>query len=131
MPTDYGIMQRMKRYRTDSRHEARVSAHSILELFPKNADDNNGMIQSELMNLLVQVVKSWQVITATIVVLLYIFLINYVANPRRRPRSVSTSKPLASKGQSARKTAKAIQNETPEVEDNADSNEALGLEEEE
>ena len=89
------------------------------------ADDRNGMFQSEMMALLLQVVKSWQVIAVTVALVLYMFLVNYVARIYHRPRSVSHSKPRrlgASK-------AKALKNATPEVADSANSNEALGLEE--
>jgi len=51
------------------------------------------MFSDELSGLFIQVVKSWQVIAVTIILILYICLINYVARSYHRPRFVSQSKP--------------------------------------
>ena len=46
------------------------------------------MFNSEVRGLLVEVVSSWQVLAATVVLVIYIFLINRVAKPppRRPPK---------------------------------------------
>ena len=45
------------------------------------------MFNEELRQLLVQVITSWQVLAVTVVLVLYIFLVNYVSRTyyRRRP----------------------------------------------
>lgn len=47
------------------------------------------MISKELMDLLVQVITSWQVIFITVVLILYFFLVFYVARLYRKPRTPS------------------------------------------
>ena len=49
------------------------------------------MFSSEVRSLLVQVITSWQVLAVTVVLVIYIFLVNYVAkiqNRRRMPKLV-------------------------------------------
>lgn len=45
------------------------------------------MFSAEIRQLLIQVISSWQVLAVTVVLVLYVFLVNYVArlyhNPRR------------------------------------------------
>ena len=77
------------------------------------------------MALLFQVIISWQVIAVTIVLVLYMFLVNYVARIYHRPRSVSQSKPR----RLGIAKLKALKKSIPEVADSTDTNEALGLEE--
>ena len=72
------------------------------------------------MSMLSQIVKSWQVIAVSVVLVLYIFLVNYVARTYHHPRTVSKSKP--------KKKAKPAPKPQPESEEE-DTNEALGLEE--
>jgi hypothetical protein len=55
------------------------------------------MVSEELMGLLRQVIQSWQVIVITIVIVLYLSLVCYVARTYHRPRSVSKSKPKTQK----------------------------------
>jgi hypothetical protein len=79
------------------------------------------MISKDMMDLIIQVIKSWQVIAVTITIVLYIFLVNYVARLYHRPRSVSKSKPQKAKVTKAPKEAAKKQ----------DGNAELGLVEEE
>ena len=85
------------------------------------------MFENEVVQLLLQVVKSWQVIAVTAALVVYIFLVNYVARAYYQPKAASKSRPRRTKSQMTK--VKAIQDEIPEVEDKANSNEALGLEE--
>ena len=73
------------------------------------------------MGLVIEIVKSWQVLAVTIALVIYIFLVNYVARTYHRPHFVSKSRPKKPKGKAAPKP----QTESGEE----DSNEALGLEE--
>ncbi|MCL1837658.1 MAG: hypothetical protein FWG46_08940 [Treponema sp.] len=79
------------------------------------------MFPKDFMGLLVEIVKSWQVVAVTVALVLYIFLVNYVARTYHRPRFVSKNKPKKTKGKAAPKP------QAESVEE--DSNEALGLEE--
>ena len=89
----------------------------------KCADDRNGMFPKELMDLLFQVIKSWQVLAVTVVLVAYMFLVSYVARRYHRPRSVSRVKPQKTKAAAVLKAGPT------ETSDKTDSNEALGLEE--
>jgi len=51
------------------------------------------MFSEELINLLLQVIKSWQVIAVTIALVLYMSMVNYVLRSHHRPASVSRTKP--------------------------------------
>jgi len=51
------------------------------------------MFSEELKVLLFQVIKSWQVIAVSIVLVLYISLVNYAARAHKKPVSVSKIKP--------------------------------------
>jgi len=51
------------------------------------------MFSEELKSLLIQVVKSWQVIAVTVVLVLYISLVNYAARAHKKPAFVSKIKP--------------------------------------
>jgi len=82
------------------------------------------MFQNEVVNLLIQVIKSWQVIAITVALVLYMFLVNYVARTHHRPRFVSKSKPRKSKSKAASKAKPS-----GAVTEDEDSNAALGLEE--
>jgi hypothetical protein len=48
-------------------------------------------LSDELKDLLIQVITSWQVLAATGVIIVYIFLVRYVANIYRRNRRLSFS----------------------------------------
>jgi len=43
------------------------------------------MFTDELRKVLIQVISSWQVLAVTIVLVLYVFLVNFVARIYRRP----------------------------------------------
>ena len=75
------------------------------------------MFSDELKSLLVQVISSWQVLAVAGVLVIYVFLVNYVARTHRRYKPPPMPK---------------IQMETPEApSDQAESDtEDLGLEEE-
>ena len=80
------------------------------------------MLSREMMHLLSQVIGSWQVLTVTIVLVIYIFLVNYVARSYHRPRVAAKFKlPTIKKPKKA--------NPTEEIE-TTDDNDELGLEEE-
>jgi len=51
------------------------------------------MFSDELKSLLFQVIKSWQVIAVTVVLVLYISLVNYAARAHKKPAFVSKIKP--------------------------------------
>ena len=70
------------------------------------ADDKNGMSSEDLTALLLQVIKSWQVIAITVALVLYMFLVSHVARTYHRPRSVSKSKPKKAKIKIERKPKK-------------------------
>ena len=55
------------------------------------------MFTDELINLLLQVIKSWQVIAVTIALLLYMSMVNYVLRAHHKPASVSKTKPKKQK----------------------------------
>jgi hypothetical protein len=78
------------------------------------------MFTDELKNLLIQVITSWQVLAVTGVLVVYVFLVNYVARlyHRNKPRPLYGRKP---------KKGKAGAAPAGEVEPSADDD--LGLEE--
>jgi len=82
------------------------------------------MVSGDFFSLFLEVVKSWQVIVITIVLILFVFLINHVSRSYHRPKSISKSKPKKVKTEKQKKTGK----DEPAASDN--SNEALGLSEE-
>ena len=58
------------------------------------------MFSSEIKQLLIQVISSWQVIAVTVVLIIYISIVNYVARIRRNPRRSSASMPKDKKKKS-------------------------------
>ena len=79
------------------------------------------MSSGDLTALLFQVIKSWQVIAISVALILYMFLVNYVARTYRRPRPVSKSKPKKAKVKIEKKNDKEKPAEN--------TNEELGLKE--
>ena len=81
------------------------------------------MFSEELKTLLFQVITSWQVIAVTVVLILYFFLVSYVARLYHSPRSFSSfsAKP---------KKFKEAPPEPPSEEEEEVDDEALGLEDE-
>jgi hypothetical protein len=77
-------------------------------------------MSKELIEMLIQVIKSWQVLAVTGVLVVYFFLVSSVTRGHKRPRSVARTTP-ASKG-------KAVPVGEPDVETTDDDD--LGLVEE-
>jgi len=50
------------------------------------------MFSEEIKRLLAEVITSWQVLAVTVVIIIYIFLVNYVARTYYRPRRFSMPK---------------------------------------
>jgi hypothetical protein len=80
------------------------------------------MFSEKMIAILVEVLTSWQVIAAAVVVLLYIFLVNYVSRLSHRP-SFSMR---AGKAKKKKKKEAPAAAESPEETENDE----LGLEEE-
>jgi flagellar biosynthesis/type III secretory pathway M-ring protein FliF/YscJ len=82
------------------------------------------VFSKEVIDLLLQVLKSWQVIAITLAIILYMTLVSYVARTHHRPRA-SKSKAKAKKQKSAAAAA------GPEETGGSGSsvNDELGLEE--
>jgi hypothetical protein len=55
----------------------------------------------EITDMLIQVITTWQVIAVTVVVILYFFLVSYVAKLYRRARSPGVSRTKRRKAASA------------------------------
>jgi len=68
----------------------------------------------ELLQLLPQVLTSWEVLVVTIVLVLYFFLVFYVARLYRRPKSFSM---MSGPGKPANSKAETKASAEPEVED--------------
>ena len=76
------------------------------------------MFNAEVREMLAQVLTSWQVLAATVVLIFYVFLVNYVVKARRRP-----SKPSSVK----RKKRRAPKLEFPSPPEGEPGDEVLGL----
>jgi len=70
------------------------------------------MFSEELKGLLIQVVKSWQVIAVSIALVLYISLVNYAARAHKKPVSVSKLKPKKKEKKEKPKKEKPAPQET-------------------
>ena len=82
------------------------------------------MFGAEIRKLLFQVITSWQVIVVTVLLVMYIFLVNYVANIYYRQRR--TRKPLIPRAKAAAANSQgAAPQAAPQQEDDE-----LGLEDE-
>ncbi|MCL2244597.1 MAG: RNA polymerase I-specific transcription initiation factor RRN3 family protein [Treponema sp.] len=81
------------------------------------------MFSKEFLELLTDILKSWQVIAITIVLAIYMYIVSYVSRAHHRPMSVKKVKTSAKK-------EKVEQAPGPEeTESSLDSNDELGLEE--
>jgi hypothetical protein len=80
------------------------------------------MFSKEVLSLLIQVIKSWQVIAVTVAIILYISLVSYVARAYHRPRAVSKIRPK-------KKQAAAAAGPEEVAGSGSNVNEELGLEE--
>jgi flagellar biosynthesis/type III secretory pathway M-ring protein FliF/YscJ len=83
------------------------------------------MFSEELKTLLLRVITSWQVIAVTVVIVLYFFLVSYVARLYHSPRS---SFRFAAKPKKVKEAAPEPQPEAEEGE--AVDDEDLGLDDE-
>jgi uncharacterized membrane protein len=91
-----------------------------VKIFAKSAD-NNAMFSKEIMGLLIQVIKSWQVIAVTVAIVLYMSLVSYVARMYHRPHASRLRPKKKQKAAPAAGPEEAISG--------SDSNDELGLEE--
>jgi hypothetical protein len=83
------------------------------------------MFTKEFLEVLSQIIKSWQVIAAAVVLLLYINIISYVSRGYHRPRK-KRGKIIKQK---AEKAAPATSSGPEEGASGSSSNDELGLEE--
>jgi heme/copper-type cytochrome/quinol oxidase subunit 2 len=86
------------------------------------------MSAKEMIALLIQIISSWQVIVVTVVFILYIFLVSYVARLYHRPRSIPVF-PARVKGKKKKAAPAASESDEDESAENTDDE--LGLEERE
>ena len=79
-----------------------------------------------LIDVLIEVLTSWQVIAATLTIFFFFHIVSYVSRRYRRPRALKLKKPNLFKKKSS---------DTPAVKENieelpvSDANDELGLEE--
>ena len=85
--------------------------------------DNNDVFSKEVLDLLKQVITSWQVIAVTVVLVLYFYIVFYAARSYRRPRAkkVKIKKQKIKKGEPAAGPVEAASA--------SNTNDELGLEE--
>ncbi|MCL2265591.1 MAG: hypothetical protein FWC22_06080 [Treponema sp.] len=79
-----------------------------------------------LIDIIKQVLTSWQVIAITIVILLYVSIVNYVSRTYHKPRAAKNNKTKVKKKKEA---PAALPAGEPEDNITNDSNDELGLEE--
>ncbi|MDR1868425.1 MAG: hypothetical protein LBQ82_00395 [Treponema sp.] len=83
----------------------------------------NEMFSKEFLELFMQLIKSWQVLVVTVGLVIYVYLVSYVARSYHRPRVKKVKKTKAKK-------AEPVQEAGPEeTEASGNSNDELGLEE--
>ena len=78
------------------------------------------MFSAEIRSLLAEVITSWQVLAVTGVLIIYIFLVNYVARIHQRPRHFSMP---------GIKKSKAKKAPVPSAPEPVSDDDELGLEE--
>jgi hypothetical protein len=71
------------------------------------------MFGSEIRKLLIQVISSWQVISATVVLVIYIFIVKHVARINKRGTR-NSNMPLIPKGKK-KKPEKQVHSETDDL----------------
>jgi len=59
------------------------------------------MTNDEIRDLIIQVISSWQVIAITLIILIYISLVNYVCRAKRRKRASAAVKKKEKKAKPA------------------------------
>nr|AGS51935.1 hypothetical protein [uncultured bacterium contig00003] len=84
------------------------------------------MFSKEFLELLTQIIKSWQVIAVTVALVIYMYIVSYVSRSYHHPRVKKVKAPKAKKAEAA---AAATGPEETQSSDSGDSNEELGLEE--
>jgi len=75
------------------------------------------MFSEELRNLLIQVIKSWQVIAVSIAIILYISLVNYASRAHKKPAFVSKLKPKKKEKKEKKEKPKKDKSASKEDED--------------
>jgi flagellar biosynthesis/type III secretory pathway M-ring protein FliF/YscJ len=85
-----------------------------------------GMFSKEMIRLLIRIISSWQVIAVTVVFILYVFLVSYVARLYRHPRAISM---FSSRPKSKKAKAPPTAPEGGEGEAEKTTDDELGLEE--
>jgi cell division protein YceG involved in septum cleavage len=83
------------------------------------------MFSKDIMEMLIQVLKSWEVLFVTVGLVIYIFIVNYVSRSYRRPRVKREKKIKVKKSEPVAETIE--EDEDGGSIDN--SNDELGLEE--
>jgi flagellar biosynthesis/type III secretory pathway M-ring protein FliF/YscJ len=81
------------------------------------------MFSTELRRLLIQVISSWQVIAVTVIVVIYILIVNRVARLRSRSRPARQPSPKKTKSKASKPPPEAALEASP-------GSDELGLEEE-
>ena len=82
------------------------------------------MFSKEFFDLLAQLIKSWQVIVVSVALVIYIYIVSYVARSYHRPRVRKVKvKPKKVKSE-------PVEAGPEETESGPDTNDELGLEEE-
>jgi len=82
------------------------------------------MFSNDFLELLKQLIKSWQVIAVTVALVIYIYIVSYVARSYHRPR---VAKKITFK---KAKKVKPVPSQGPEeTESGSNTNDELGLEE--
>jgi flagellar biosynthesis/type III secretory pathway M-ring protein FliF/YscJ len=86
------------------------------------------MLAVSLVEVVKEVISSWQVLVITVVLILFLQVVFHVAKPYHRPRASKQKKPKKSKETPAAAPA-AAEAEHEEAAPASNSNEELGLEE--
>ena len=89
------------------------------------------MFSKEVIAVVLQVIKNWQVLAITVALVAYMFLVNYVARTYHRPSFVSKSRPKKTKTKAIPrlKIKSKGKGKGKEVSEDVDPNGALGIEE--
>jgi len=81
------------------------------------------MFSQEVGKLLIQVIKSWEVLFVTIGLVLYMFIVNYVSRSHYRPKVARVKK------EKKKKNEPVIENDANDEDAHENTNDELGLEE--
>jgi flagellar biosynthesis/type III secretory pathway M-ring protein FliF/YscJ len=83
------------------------------------------MFSKEFFELFTQIIKSWQVIAVSVVLIVYLYIVSYVSRSYHRPRVKKAKAPKVKKAEAA--AAKGP--EETKSSESGNTNEELGLEE--